>query len=418
VSQEALSGQDGNGPLTGIRVVELATVLMAPFAVQILGDMGADVIKVEGEKIDTGRLLGSGPHPEISGVAMNSLRNKRSIQVDLRDSRGRDVLLSILETGDVFVTNMRPGALHRLGLDYGTLAERFPRLIYCEAHGFRSDSPDAERPAFDDVIQGETGMPRLLEYLRLPASFLPSVFADKTSGLYVAIAVLGAIVDRIRTGHGQRVEVPMFDAVLAFNLTEHLGHAAIPGNPPGYKRILSRHRGPHRTADGYIAMIPYSDRNWRDIFVKAGCAAEFEEDPRLSNIKVRHQDPDFVYGRLAEIIATRTTQEWTEFCVASGIPFGQVPSISEIVEDPALHRGVLEDATHPVLGPYRQIRPPIIYDSSPMTVRTAAPFVGQHSEELLRELNYDDNQIRGLLDQGIVRQAGLASVERGKEEPE
>ena len=391
-----------DGPLKGVRVVELATVLMAPFAAQILGDMGADVIKVESDQTDIGRILGGGGHDELSGVALNLQRNKRSVQLDLKQASGLQVLLQLLGTADVFVTNLRPGALGRLGLDYEAIEASHPGLIYCEAHGFRSDTPDAERPAFDDIIQAETGMPRLWERVGADTRFLPAVMADKLSGLYVAQAILGALVHQRTTGRGQRVEVAMFDAVLAFNLVEHLARAALPGGVTGYSRILSRHRGPHRTRDGYIAVIPYSDRDWRALYGAVGREDELDA-PWFTSQQARQENPDAAYGSLATVIAERTTAEWMELCLEIGIPVAPVPALDDIVADPERHRGVLQDAVHPVVGPYRQIKPPVAYSDSPMSVRRPAPLVGEHTVELLTELGLSAENIEVLLESGAAR---------------
>lgn len=397
-----MSAQDTpTGPLAGVKVVELATVLMAPFAAQMLGDLGADVVKVEGGRIDSGRVLGGGGHDEISGVAVNLQRNKRSIRIDLKQPAGRQVLVDLLADADVFVTNMRPAALQRLGLDHDTLAADLPRLIYCEAHGFRSDTADGERPAFDDIIQAETGMPRLAERIGSPTQFQPSVMADKLSGLYVAQAILGALVHQRTTGRGQRVEVAMFDAVLTFNLVEHLAKAAFEGGRTGYSRILSRHRGPHRTLDGYVAVMPYSDRDWRALYDAVGRADELDNS-EFTSMRNRLENPDQVYGSLATVMAQRTTAEWIELCLAIGVPVAPVPTLDEIVDDPALHRGVIRPAEHPVVGPYRQLTPPIVYGATPMSVRRPAPLIGEHSREILVELGYADADVDELIAGGAV----------------
>lgn len=406
-----LPSTSAKGPLDGIRVVELATVLMAPFGTQILGDMGADVIKVESDVLDSGRMLGGGPHEELSGIALNLHRNKRSVRLDLKQSMGREAFLRLLGTAEVFVTNLRPAALKRLAIDYDSIGDDLPGLVYCEAHGFPAGTPDEERPAFDDIIQAETGLPRLAELTGGQASFWPAVMADKLSGLYVAQAVLGALVHHRATGRGQRVEMSMFEAVLSFNLVEHLGAAAIAGQPAGYRRILTAHRGPHKTADGYIAMIPYSDRDWRAIFSAVGCAHELDEEPFASK-RSRHANPDRVYGRLAEVIAMRTTDEWTELCLREGVPVGQVPALAEIIEDASLHRGVLEPAVHPEIGQYRQIRPPVSYAETPMQIRRAAPLVGQHTIEILREIGIGPREIDRMLETAAAYQPPESSLQR------
>jgi crotonobetainyl-CoA:carnitine CoA-transferase CaiB-like acyl-CoA transferase len=392
-----------SGPLDGVRVGELATVLMAPFAGQLLGDLGADVVKVESDRHDAGRIIGGGGHHQISGAAVNLQRNKRSIQVDLKQPAGRDVLFRLVAGADVLITNMRPAALERLGLDHGAFADQ-PQLIYCEAHGFRTGTADAERPAFDDIIQAETGLPRLHERIGSPTAFMPALMADKVSGLYIVQAVLAALVHQRTTGRGQRVELPMFDAVLSFNLVEHLARAAFPGGEAGYSRILSAHRGPHKTLDGYVAALPYSDRDWEALYEAVGRADELDtpvfRDPRL-----RLEHPDVVYGSLASVIAERTTAEWIELCLAIGVPVAPVPTLDEIVADEARHRGVVRDAEHPVVGPYREIAPPIIFDDTPMSVRRPAPLVGQHTVELLDEVGFTADEIAALLATNTVHRA-------------
>src|SRR4051812_20707038 len=265
-----LDSPSGAGPLDGVRVLDLTTVVMGPFATQVLGDLGADVIKVETGEGDSSRGMGGGPHPELSGTALNLHRNKRSISLDLKNDTGRAVFLQLLDTSDVFVTNLRPGPLQRLGLSYDDVAPSRPRLVYCQAHGYRSDSPAGDHPAYDDVIQALSGFPRLNETALGITFFVPSVIGDKVAGLTIVYSVLAALFHLQRTGEGQRVEIPMFDIVLAFNLVEHLSRAAVAGEPAGYSRVLTSHRGPHKTRDGYVAMLPYTDRQWSALFAAVG----------------------------------------------------------------------------------------------------------------------------------------------------
>jgi crotonobetainyl-CoA:carnitine CoA-transferase CaiB-like acyl-CoA transferase len=399
-----VAGHVQQGPLSGIKVIELATVVMVPFAGQLLGDMGADVIKVEGENIDSARVLGEVLDEELSGVALNLLRNKRSIRLDLKAERGRDAVLRLLDTADVFITNLRPGALARLGLGHETVLPGRRHLVYCEAHGFRAGSGEAERPAFDDIIQAETGMTRMGERAGMDVRFIPSVIADKLTGLYIALAVLGALVHRAATGEGQRVEVPMFDSVLSFNLVEHLAGATTPGGSTGYSRIMSPHRRPHKTKDGYLAVLPYSDRDWRALYEAVGRERELDDAPFVSH-RQRLENPDRVYESLATVIAQRTTQEWLELCRELGVAASPVPSLDEIANDTAKHRGVLEPMSHPVVGDYRSINPPIRFEASPMSVRRAAPLVGQHTIEVLQEAGFDPVGIKRLLDDGAAIQS-------------
>jgi crotonobetainyl-CoA:carnitine CoA-transferase CaiB-like acyl-CoA transferase len=389
------------GPLTGVRVLDLSTVIMAPYATQLLGDLGAEVVKVEGGTGDGSRVMGGGPHPELSGIALNLHRNKRSISLDLKADRGREVFLRLLDGSDVLVTNLRPGPLARLGLSYDDVSPGRPGLVYCQAQGFRSDGGEGDQPAYDDIIQAVTGMPSLSADTLGTTAFFPSIIGDKVAGMTIALGVLAALLHRAATGAGQRVEVPMFDAVLAFNLVEHLARAATPGQPSGYSRIMTANRGPHRTTDGYIAMIPYTDRQWRSLFTAVG-REELLQEPWFADHRARLRDADRTYGQLAAIVAERSTDEWLALCRAHEIPASPVPSLDEIVGEDALHRGVLTEAVHPVVGVYRQIGPPLVLSSTPMTVRRPAPLLAEHTEEVLAEAGYDADEIAELVRAAVV----------------
>ncbi len=397
-------GQAAAGPLAGVRVVELATVIMAPYACQVLGDLGAEVIKVEDMgKGDSSRVMGGGPHPELSGIALNLHRNKRSIQLDLTQPEGRATLGRLLDSADVFVTNLRPKALEKLGLDHASVCATRSHLVYCEAHGFSVASGDADRPAFDDIVQGATGLPGLVERTTGVMSFFPSIIADKLTGLTMVYSVVAALLHRANTGVGQRVEVPMFDTVLSFNLVEHLAQAAVPGGKPGYRRIVTTFRGPHRTKDGYIALMPYYDKDWENLYRAVGHDEELEQ-PWFKTHEERLQNPDKVYGSLQRILTERTTAEWLELAEELGIPVGPVASLDDIVNHAEDHRGVLTLEEHPIAGTYRSIEPPVRFDHSPMSVRSAAPLLGQDTVRVLSELGLSEDEIRDLLARGVVRQ--------------
>ena len=390
------------GALQGIRVLDLTTVVMGPYATQLLGDLGADVIKVETGRGDTNRFMGGGPHPELSGVALNINRNKRAVSLDLKHPDGMAAFLRILDTCDVFVTNLRPGPLARLGLSYDDLAPTRPRLVYCQAQGFRSGTAEEDRPAYDDIIQAAAGLPRLNDATVGATAFLPSIIADKVAGQTVLNAVLAALFHRERTGHGQRVEVPMFDAILSFNLVEHLSRAAIPGEASGYSRIMTPNRGPHRTRDGYVAMMPYTDEHWRRLFA----AVEREhllDEPWLSSQAARLLNAERAYATLAAIVAERTTSEWLELCTEHDIPVNTVPSLDEILEDEALHRGMVTMGRHPVVGPYRVVAPNMILDRTPLSVRRPAPLRSEHTAEVLAEAGYDAAAVQALIGSGAAK---------------
>ncbi len=393
------------GALDGFRVLELSTVIMAPHATQVLGDLGAEVIKVETGSGDLNRVMGGGPHRDLSGIALNVNRNKRAVSLNLKLPAGREAFLRILDTCDVLVTNVRPGPLARLGLSYQDVAPSRPRLVYCQAQGFRSGTGEENRPAYDDIIQAATGLPRLSEVTVGKASFMPSIIADKVAGEAIVQAVLAALLYRARTGKGQRVEVPMFDAVLAFTLVEHLSKAAVPGEPAGYNRIMTQTRGPHRTRDGYVALMPYTDAHWRRLFAAVG-REELLDQPWYSDHATRLANAERVYAELAAIAAERTTGEWLELCAREGIPANPVPSLDEILADESLHRGMVSLADHPEIGKYRLIGPGMILDESPLTVRRPAPLRSEHTAEVLAEVGYTAGEISAMVADGAAEVRG------------
>lgn len=391
-------------PLDGLVVVELATVLMAPYASQMLGDLGADVIKVESGHLDASRVMGRGPHPQLSGIALNLHRNKRSIQLDLRQPDGLTAIGRLLTKADVFITNLRPSALTRLSLHYDAVKNGRPSLIYCESHGFRASSPEGERPAFDDIIQAETGVPQLPTAIGEPVHFAPMLLADKLVGVMICNAVLAALVGRSASGAGGHIEVPMFDALLAFNLVEHMAGATVAGGDAGYSRILTHHRGPHRTVDGYVALLPYSDENWKALYQAVGREDELEL-PWFRDRPTRNLNADKVYASLADVVSQRTTSEWLQICGDLNVPVAPVPSLGEIIADPKLHRGAIEELVHPVAGPYRSIVPAAKFDGCDTPVRRPAPLVGQHTIEVLTDVGYTAAEISGMLDRGAATQS-------------
>jgi crotonobetainyl-CoA:carnitine CoA-transferase CaiB-like acyl-CoA transferase len=383
----AADEEDGvPGVLDGIRVLELSTVIMAPYAAQLLGDLGADVIKIETGAGDLNRNMG-GP-PGMSGTCLTINRNKRSVRLDLKKPAEMEAFLRILDTCDVLLTNLRPGAVKRLGLTYEEVSASRPRLVYCQAAGFRSGSAEEDRPAYDDIIQAATGLPRLTEAATGTAAFLPTIMGDKVSGATLLSAVLAALLHRERTGRGQRVEVAMFDAVLAFTLTEHLAESATFRGPAGYSRVLTSTRGPYRTKDGYLAVLPYTDAQWERLLTAAG-HGELMEEPYLATYPERLRQAERAYATLGEIIAERTTAEWLEICQAADVAATVVPSVNEIVEDETLHRGMITTAEHPAVGPYRVVGPNMILDDAPLRVRRHAPVLGEHTAEVLAEVGYD-----------------------------
>jgi crotonobetainyl-CoA:carnitine CoA-transferase CaiB-like acyl-CoA transferase len=331
----------------------------------------------------------------MSAMSLALNRNKRSIALDLKAPAGRDALLDLVATSDVFVTNMRPKALARLGLTDTDLRSRRPDLIYCSATGFGSDGPYADKAAYDDVIQAVSGLASLAAWFGDRPAYLPSIIADKITALHITYAILAALYHRAMTGEGNAIEVPMAEAMAAFNLVEHLGGHTF--EPPvgqfSYQRVRSKHRRPRRSADGWVCILPYSDRNWRDFFELAG-RPDLADDERFTSINARLANVDSLYGMLDEMVAARSTSEWLELCDRLSIPAVPVVELERVGEDP--HFAAVEligEHRHPTEGRYRMARDPIRYASGNTGVVRHAPRLGEHTAEVLAELGYDDDRI-------------------------
>lgn len=390
------SATASTGPLAGIRVVDLTSVLMGPLATRTLGDLGAEVISIEGATGDINRAMGPGPHDEFSGVSLNLLRNKRSVALDLKADAGRAAFLAIAATCDVMVTNLRPGPLQRLGLDYPNVRAVRGDIVFCSAHGYPSTSPQANAPAYDDIIQSASGFGDLFSLMGVEPTLLPTLVADKVCGMAIVNAVLAALFHRATTGEGQRVEIPMLDVMKAFVLAEH-GSGAIPEPPAakaGYPRILTTARKPQPTADGYINILPYSDAHYDALFA-AGGREDLLADPRYSTRRDRTLNSDSLYRDVAAMLPQRTTAEWLAFCDENQIPATEAATLEDLVAELPL-------AEHPVVGTYRQIPPPEQFSLTPPSIRRPAPLVGEQGREVLAEVGLDNSTIDALLADGVL----------------
>ena len=379
------------GPLAGVRVLDLSSAVMGPYATQILGDLGAEVIAVEEASGDTNRIMGPGPSRGMSGISLNLLRNKRNVCLNLKSEAGRDAFLRIAATCDVLVTNLRPAPLARLRLDYAAIREVRADIVMCQAHGWPSDGADANKPAYDDVIQASAGIADAFERQSGTFALAPTLVADKVGGLTIVYAVLAAMFHRERTGEGQFVEVPMIDALTSFTLVEH-GCAAIPDpplGPAGYPRVLAAERRPYATTDGWVAVLPYSASNYNDLFREGG-RLDLIDDPRVLSAAARVANAADLYALIDPIIATRSSEFWIEYCSRHDIPAGAVRSLDDLVAE-------LPVEQHPTLGAYRQIPPPVRFAATPASVRRHAPMLGEHGREVLREVGLSDEAIDALV---------------------
>lgn len=344
-----------SGPLAGLRVLDITSVIMGPYATAQLGDMGADVIKVELPAGDIARQLGPSRNAGMSAITLNLGRNKRSVVLDHGETEDRERFAGLVATCDVIITNLRPGSRRRLGLSWDEVHQANPAAILCTAQAFASESGKGDEPAYDDVIQAVSGMSDL--YLRTfgTPQFSPSVLADKVCGLVIVSAVLAALHSRAARGEGQWVDVPMADTMLAFNLVEHLGGKSF--DPPvgeiGWSRTLVRSRGPHHAADGWICVMPYTDKNWADFFRAVGRPG-LVADPRFSSSGARHENNAALQAELASLIAQRTVSEWLADCRRLGIAAAPVLDLDEIEQNPYYAaRRALISARHPTEGDYK-----------------------------------------------------------------
>jgi crotonobetainyl-CoA:carnitine CoA-transferase CaiB-like acyl-CoA transferase len=400
------------GPLHGIRVVDLTSVVMGPYATQILGDMGADVIKVESPDGDLMRHVAPFRNRGMGAGFLALNRNKRSIVLDLKRPSDRAVLSRLVERADVFVFNVRPQAMRRLRLDYASLRRRNPRLVYCGAYGFSEKGPYAGRAAFDDTIQAMSGMAALQGH-NAPGgpAYVNTILADKVSALAASQAITAALFERERSGQGQAIEVPMFETVVSFLLVEHLAAAtflAQPQDSMGYERLLSPYRRPHRTRDGYVGLLPYTNAQWRRFFEIAG-QPELAQDARFRDLSARSHNITELYGIVASIVAQRTTAEWLEALKGSDIPMSPVLSPQDLLTDPHLAAvGMIGEDPHPSEGPIRTVRPPVSFTRTPCRVERLAPRLDEHRAEILAEL--------GLGAAGSVRRAASPKARPGVEE--
>src|ERR1700742_2761995 len=379
------------GPLAGIKVIDMTTVLMGPYATQMLGDYGADVVKGESLYGDVTRQIGPTRHPGMGPVFLNTNPNKRSICLDLKKPAGRDAVLRLSASADVLLYNVRPQAMVRLQLGYDVVSKLNPRLIYAGVFGFGQDGPYAAKPAYDDLIQGATGLPALMAQTSdgVPR-YVPNALVDRIVGLTAVGAVCASLVHRDRTGRGQRVDIPMFETMASFVMGDHMG--GLTYEPPldkgGYARHLARDRRPYKTSDGYICVIVYNDKQWESFF-KATGRDDLRQDPTFSTFAGRASNIDTVYAELARIFETRTTAEWLELLNGADIPVMPMHDLESMLQDPHLvATGFFPGVDHPSEGKIRSMKASAQWSETAVESVRLAPRLNEHGLEILQEVGF------------------------------
>jgi crotonobetainyl-CoA:carnitine CoA-transferase CaiB-like acyl-CoA transferase len=394
------------GPLHGVKVIDMTTVLMGPYATQMLGDYGADVIKVESPDGDVTRLIGPTRHPGMGPVFLNANRNKRSIALDLKKPAGREAVLRLIKSADVLIYNVRPQAMARLQLGYDDVAPINPRLIYAGVFGFGQDGPYAAKPAYDDLIQGATALPALMAQTGdgVPR-YVPNALVDRIVGLTAVGAICASLVHRDRTGRGQRVDIPMFETMAGFVMGDHMG--GLTYEPPldkgGYARHLARDRRPYKTSDGHICVIVYNDKQW-DSFFKVTGRDDLRQNPKFAAFAGRAGNIDTVYGELARIFETKTTAKWIDLLTTADIPVMPMHDLESILQDPHMEAtGFFPVVDHPSEGRIRSMKASARWSETPVETTRLAPRLNEHGGEILKEVGFSAEEIAALVRDGVTK---------------
>ena len=392
------------GPLSGVKVLDLTTVVMGPFATQLLSELGADVIKVEPHDGDNMRHPAPMKNPGMGYIFLNLNRGKRGIVLDLKKPEGHEALMRLIPQADVLIYNVRPQAMARLGLSYEALRKVNPKIIYVGAYGYSQRGPYAAKAAYDDLIQGISGIPSLVKKAGAAApAYAPVNLADRVTGLHAVYAVTAALFHRERTGEGQSVEVPMFESLAHFVLGDHSAGETFdpPSGDTGYARLLARK--PYQTSDGYLCILVYNDKQWKSFADSIG-QPDLMQDPRFATQANRARHISEIYAWLAKVIVTRTTAEWMALMEKADIPVAPVNDIADLVEDPHLEAtGFFSIEEHPSEGGLRTMRTPTSWSASPPGAQRPAPRLGEHSAEVLKEAGFSDAEIAEMVRTGATK---------------
>ena len=385
------------GPLSGATVVDLTTVVMGPYATQILGDLGATVIKVEAPAGDNVRHVGPMRNKGMGHMFLHLNRNKKSVALDLKKPKGREALLRIASKADVLLYNIRPQAMQRLRLSYDDVSAVNPRILYVGACGFGQSGPYAARPAYDDLIQGMSGLPWLMREAGADEPrYIPATLADRIVGLHAVYAVTAGLYERERSGKGQSIEVPMFECMSQMILGDHFGGSSFepPIGGPGYARVLAKDRKPFRTSDGYLCVLMYNDKQWEAFFEAIGRPEVYRNDTRFNTHENRSSRIGEVNAYVTEQMKLRSTADWLQLLTAADIPVARMNSLDDILNDEhLLASGFLDTETHPSEGHLRRTKTPTQWSRTQTSPQGPTPRLGEHNREVLTWAGYTDDEI-------------------------
>jgi crotonobetainyl-CoA:carnitine CoA-transferase CaiB-like acyl-CoA transferase len=404
LSPTSATASTPSGPLSGIKILDLTSVVLGPFATQILASMGAEVIKIEPPSGDTMRHVGPMKSAGMGHIFLHTNSGKQSVVLDLKSADGLEAVLALASQCDVMMSNVRPAAMARLGLDFESVKRRSPRIIYVSCCGFDQDGPYAAKPAYDDLIQGAAGVPWLMKQYGSPEPcYAPVTLADRVTGLHAVYAVTAALYERERTGAAQSIVVPMFEALTQFVLGDHLaGESFVPPlGDAGYARLLTPHRKPYQTADGYLCVLIYNDKHWHSFFDSVEEAKALKFDARFTTHTARADNIDAVYAEVGRLMQTRTTSQWQALLEAADIPNMPINAPEDLLRDPHhVATGFIQTLEHPTEGTIRSVGSPVKFGNHPKQQAarpSPAPLLGQHTREVLSRLGYSEVVIERMM---------------------
>ncbi|GAB3444359.1 CoA transferase [Streptomonospora sediminis] len=392
-------------PLDGFRVLDLTRFLSGPYCTMVLAELGADVVKVEqpGTGDDSRRLA-----PKVNGESYPfgmPNRSKRSVSIDLKDPRGRDAFIRMAENADLVIENFRPGVVKRLGIDYESLHEANPALLYCSISGFGQTGPYRDRPGFDIMAQGAVGFLRMTGHPDGRPAKVGIAINDIAAGATAIYSILAAELNRRATGEGDYIDISLVDAGLAWTVWEsgaYFGSGEEPA-PTGTRHRRSTPYQAYRTADGYVTIGANNDRLWRRLVTDAFDRPGWLEDDRFATLAARMEHIDELQAEIEEVTATRTTAEWIKILDRAGVPGGPVLTYAEALDDPhVIARGMIDEVDHPIIGSMRTIAPPAKFASLDFGIKGPAPWLGQHTSDVLADAGLSSGEIEALYAENVV----------------